>query len=113
MWDGLVALLGRNDFLYRGLQAVFPGRDGPHRRPRRAAWVQSGVWVWSQSRKVASSARERGRTVMNRPPRPAMWPIAAREHSLESAIQKVVAAQQRDQPVPHSCLEAPNWHATP
>src|SRR5450759_793089 len=73
----------------------------PARPPHRAAWVQSGVWVWSQSRKAPSSARERGRTVMNRPPRPAMWPIAAREHSLESAMyRKSSRPQQRDQPVP-------------
>ncbi len=51
----------------------------------RAASVQSGWWVWAQSRNHRSSPRERGSTVTNRPPPPAMWPIASREHSLESA----------------------------
>ena len=58
----------------------------PRRAPgSRSASVHCGWWVWIQSRNQRSSDRLRGSTVTNRPPAVAMWPIASREHSLESA----------------------------
>jgi hypothetical protein len=72
---------GTGEGVVRQMLSGSPGR----REGWRAASVQGGVWVWTQSRKKPSSLRVRGSTVTNRPPRLAMWSMASRLASLVSA----------------------------
>lgn len=58
----------------------------PLRLPgRRQASAHSNAWVCAHWRIWPSSARERGSTDTNRPPRAWMWAICSRVASFESA----------------------------